>query len=275
MTRIAAPTITILIVLAVAAGCTRPQPVDVAATWNGGEITVDDLDGYLMTLPAWRRLPGEEVDPQTWLEDRTTDVFVRSVFSQDDVDVSAEPGYARALELGARAVLAGEFLRQRQANFRVTEAEARQFYEQHQDSWRQPERRAFLHIYIAAKGDESVRNVCDEATGLRESILSGASFEETARRHSDSANAATGGLVAPVTLAQLRPEIAAVVFSTPSGEVSQIVPSPTGCNLFKVAQVIPAIEPSFEHLSDRILQKIVSDRRSEWRSDKSSTTFIS
>ncbi len=185
------------------------------ATWKTGAITVEDLDGFLMQLPYGQRFPGENTDPDDWLEERTGDLFVRMVFSGDDVDFTDEPGFTRALDLGARAVLAREYLRRQQTSFQVSETEARAFYDRHAATWAQPERRAFMHIFIAADGadPDAIDKRCGEAAGLREAILAGASFEESARRHSDSANAATGGQVAPVSRDQLRPEIAAAVFS--------------------------------------------------------------
>ena len=73
----------------------------------------------------------------------------------------------------------------------------------------------------------------DAAVRLREQLSTGENFVALAAKVSIDASAPFGGLVGPVAIGDLRPEIRRVLESLPVGELSEVVPLPTGFGVLK------------------------------------------
>jgi hypothetical protein len=73
----------------------------------------------------------------------------------------------------------------------------------------------------------------DEAARVREQLLGGENFVALAVKVSIDASAPFGGLIGPVVIGDLRPEIRRVLDPLPVGELSEVVPLPTGFGVLK------------------------------------------
>ena len=80
----------------------------------------------------------------------------------------------------------------------------------------------------------------DEAERVRQQLLDGANILELAQRLSVDPSGRTGGLVGPVALGDLRPQLRDVLQRLRVGELSDVVPLPTGFAILKIAPGIEA-----------------------------------
>jgi hypothetical protein len=83
-----------------------------------------------------------------------------------------------------------------------------------------------------------VVSTADRAQAIADSIAGGASFEAMAREHSSDPSSAQGGLIGPIELSELRPELRDALRNLGPGAVASVLPLPTGFAL--VQRVIDA-----------------------------------
>src|SRR5688572_10981835 len=80
-----------------------------------------------------------------------------------------------------------------------------------------------------------VASTAESARALRDSVMRGAAFEELARSQSIDPSAARGGLIGPVALRELRPELRDAVAALAEGATSDVLPVPTGFAIVQLA----------------------------------------
>ncbi len=159
------------------------------------------------------------------------------------------------------------YLLRHNVQLEVTVEEAKAFFEAHKDEATLPERRSFRNLLLktdpatlAASG-QTAAEVCRRAEELRGQAMGGASFEELVIAHSESANAAAGGLVGMISRAQIRREVGDLLFALEPGETSTVLQNQAGCQIFQLVQSIPAQEPRFELQYEAIVRRLAEEKR--------------
>ncbi|MBZ0114287.1 MAG: peptidylprolyl isomerase [Thermoanaerobaculia bacterium] len=258
---------TVLALLAMVA-CSAPRPdPDLLASWNGGEIRVAELDTYLLSLPLGQRSPGPEQDPEEWLTTEVERLFERDALRSEG-ELAIGPAEEAAWQERSLNALRQAFMQRKDDQFDITLDEAREQWEANRAAFRVPETRLFRNLFLAfpeGAGEEKREAVCAQVEDLRRQVVQGASFTELIHRHSESANAALGGLIGPATREQLRGEAGELVFSLEPGIISSVLATPAGCQIFMIQQVRPAEEGRFELVAGRLVQQIAERRRGVWR----------
>ena len=252
---------------------TAPAPEvgpEVLATWENGEIRVEDLDAYLLSLPPGARFPGPEEEPQSWLDRQVRELFERQVLLADGdavAELEADPSFEEAWGQRSRTVLSRTWMEIHNEPFELTPADVKAVYDASPERWKSPERRTFRHLLrtFPADADEAARDaVCAEVEDLRRRIAGGASFEALTLRYSQASTAAAGGIVGAVSREQLRGDAGEMIFSLEAGSVSPVLRNRAGCQLFLVIQVIPAVDTSFELAQETLAGELIDQRRISW-----------
>ena len=118
----------------------------------------------------------------------------------------------------------------------ISHEDIQKYYKQHHDRFVKPEEVRVRQIVTRTK---------DEAEQLRKKILRGASFEETAKKHSLGPEAVKGGDLGYFPRGRMPPEIDEVCFKLWAGSrASKSIESPYGFHLFKLVDKRPARELS-------------------------------
>ncbi len=131
------------------------------------------------------------------------------------------------------------------------EAEIRQFFADHPDQLREPERVRVRHILLPLDPDDPGQSL-EHARALKARAEQEA-FAEVARRHSICASAPGGGDLGFIRREEVDPAFAAAAFSQVVGEVGGPVRTPYGYHLIKVtAHEIPA-PPNLGEVRSRII----------------------
>ncbi len=119
----------------------------------------------------------------------------------------------------------------------VSEAETRQYYQDHQADFERPERVKVYRIFLAAgSGAEERAKARAQLEALRGEIALGAEFGDLARAHSDGPDADEGGLVGWVMRGDLVEDLETVVFSLEPGQFSDLVETEFGVHLLKAEE---------------------------------------
>ena len=99
-------------------------------------------------------------------------------------------------------------------------------------------------------------------TKIRESIQNGESFEELAVKYSQGTGAAEGGDIGFVRKDSLFPEIDSVVSKMSVGDVSDIIESPMGYHIIKVAERRGG-KPPVKQILDDIIRRLRAEKVSK------------
>jgi peptidyl-prolyl cis-trans isomerase SurA len=178
----------------------------------------------------------------------------------------------------------------------VTDEEARKYYESHLNEFTTPPTVTLREILVAVAGDSKVMNVAaDEAAKAkaieirRRTTAGGENFEKLAAEISDSPSKANAGLIGPLSVNDLSPDLRKLVESMKAGDVSEPIRTTRGYQVLKLETITPTntlpLDKAREQISERVftdkrkaefqkyLQKLRSQAIIEWKNDDVKRAF--
>ncbi len=152
---------------------------------------------------------------------------------------------------------------------RMTDTEAREYYDQNMDEFTIPASATLREILVAlaagggrinAAAEESARTVA-ETTVAR--LRAGEDFATVAAEVSDSPSKANGGLIGPLLVSEYSEGIQELIAALEVGEVSDPVRTGQGYQLVMLAEQSDAEARPFEEVRENISNNVFNDRRTE------------
>jgi peptidyl-prolyl cis-trans isomerase SurA len=150
----------------------------------------------------------------------------------------------------------------------VTDDEARKYYESHLNEFTTPPTVTLREILVAVNGDAKVLNVAaDEAAqaraeAIRKRVTSGGeSFEKLAAEVSDSPSKANAGLIGPLSVNDISPDLRKLIEGMKQGDVSELVRAPRGYQILKLETITPTQTMSLEQAREQISERVFTDKR--------------
>jgi peptidyl-prolyl cis-trans isomerase SurA len=149
----------------------------------------------------------------------------------------------------------------------VGEDEARKFYEEHRSEFTSPQSITLREIFINVPGDGATINVgLDQearakADNVRQRALAGESFEKLAGEVSDAPSKANGGLIGPLSLADLSNDLQKLISPMKVGDVTQVLRAQKGYQILKLESSSAAETQSFEEAREKISDRVYNDKR--------------
>ena len=157
------------------------------------------------------------------------------------------------------------------ANMRLTEEEARQYYEKHPEFFMKPATMVLREIVVnvptrtdtlgqpatnVAEDDEAKEKI----TKARARVLAGEEFAKVAGEVSDAGSKANGGLVGTVVIDEMVPSLRETLSKLKQGDVSEPLRFPVGYRIYMVeSRTVAQVQP-FDEVRDAIAQKIYQGR---------------
>ena len=135
---------------------------------------------------------------------------------------------------------------------KISEAEMRAWYDAHRAELDKPEQVHALQIVVSS---------AEEAKSLLDQLRAGASFEELAKKHSESPDGKRGGDLGFFSRGTMPKIFDDTCFSLKVGVPSGVVASPYGFHLFKVVEKRRAVRRSFEEAKPEIARRLASEKR--------------
>jgi len=151
----------------------------------------------------------------------------------------------------------------------VSEEEARAYYDAHQNEFTTPPsvtlREILASVPSAAKGvnvaeDDAAK---DRAEKLRARILAGEGFDTIASAVSEAPSKANGGLIGPLSMNDLSPDLRKIIEGLKVGGVSEVVRTTRGYQIFKLESSTPAQTMPFDQAREKISDQVVTGKRQE------------
>lgn len=145
------------------------------------------------------------------------------------------------------------------ANIRVSDEDAKSFYDSHPEHFQQKEKVRASHILIKSEADTDPVSKDERRTKLeavKKRIENGEDFAALAREFSQCPSAEKGGDLGFFERGNMVKPFEDAAFSMKPGEVSDIVVTPFGFHLIKVTDRTEAGTVSFDESKDRISQHL-------------------
>lgn len=169
--------------------------------------------------------------------------------------------------------------RQIRSRIAVSPAEVTAYYEQHSKEFEVPAAVQGAVILIKPKESFDVNQAHELAQHLRQQILQGSDFYELAKRYSDGPNPKMGGRIGYLEKGKSLKEIDEALFSLKEGEISPVIKTSSGFNIFRIESVRPARAAELQEVKDRIqnhlFQEKTGARYKEWIARLKAGAYIS
>ncbi len=150
---------------------------------------------------------------------------------------------------------------------KVTDKEAKDFYEKHKDLYIEPEAIHARHILIQVSQNASKKEkeaALKKAQQIYEKLLKGEDFSTLAKKYSaDPGTRDKGGDLGFFTRGQMIKEFEDAAFALKVGEISPPVRTPLGYHIIKVEEKRPAKQKSYEEVKQQIKQELLQQRQEE------------
>ena len=205
------------------------------------------------------------------LEARVRDeVVLREVFAQEAEKrgIAATADYRNQMDLARQTILIRELFADYQKKNPVSEAEAKGEYDKFKSQATGTEYRA-RHILVEKE---------DEAKSLLKQLISGAKFDELAKKHStDKGSGANGGDLDFAKADSYVPEFGQALAALKKGETTAApVKSQFGYHIIKLEDTREAQFPPFEEVKPQVQQRLSQQKLQQYQEDlrkKAKTDF--
>jgi peptidyl-prolyl cis-trans isomerase SurA len=150
----------------------------------------------------------------------------------------------------------------------ITEAEAKAYFDAHHTEFMTPATMMLREILVSvpvAKGqlfsvgtDEAAKA---KAEALRARAMAGESFEKLVTEASESPSKANGGLIGPIGLTDLEPSLRTMFEPLKQGDVTTVIRTSSGYQVFKIDTLKPAAELPWEQAREDIGNKVAQTKQ--------------
>ena len=154
------------------------------------------------------------------------------------------------------------------AKIGVTTEEARKYYEAHLNEFTTPPTVTLREILILVPGDAKGLNVAaDEAAKakaetMRARVTTGReSFETVAAEVSESPSKANAGLIGPLSVTDISPDLRKLIEGMKPGDVSELIRTPRGYQILKLETISAAQTMTLDQAREQIGERVFTDKR--------------
>jgi peptidyl-prolyl cis-trans isomerase SurA len=149
----------------------------------------------------------------------------------------------------------------------VSDTDARRYYEAHAKEFTTPQSITLREIFVTVPGDGKTINVGldeearEKANQIRQRAVALESFEKLAAEVSDAPSRANAGLIGPLNLSELSPDLQKLVEGMKPGDISPVLRAQKGYQMLKLESSSAAETLPFEQARDQISEKVFADKR--------------
>jgi len=190
---------------------------------------------------------------------------LQSKIEASDADLAAYFAKNKArYNVPERRIVQYAFLDLEQLRLRtnIPQDEIQNYYQQHIDSYKIPDRAHVAHILFKTVGktDAEAEEIRKKAEDVLKKAKSGANFGDLAKQYSDDTTKDKGGDLDWIVRGQTVPEFEQAAFSLPIGSISDLVKTQYGFHIIKVIDRQNARTQTLEEVYPQILGALQEDK---------------
>lgn len=150
---------------------------------------------------------------------------------------------------------------------RVTPEEVRDYYETHKDADYAIPANVKYSVIVLNKGETEEEQAVklQEAQRIRQKLIDGADFAETAKESSEGSRASEGGQFPWMQPSEVRPELAKALTTLPASQISDIIETDKQLYIVRVDGRREAGYKSFSEVRDEIKKSLLAQERERLR----------
>jgi peptidyl-prolyl cis-trans isomerase SurA len=154
------------------------------------------------------------------------------------------------------------------AKIAVTDEEAKKYYDAHMNEFTTAPSVTLREIQVATPTDPKGINVGAEESAkarvddIRRRVTAGGEpFDRLASQLSDSPSKANGGLIGPLSVNDISPDLRRMIEKMKPGDVSEVVRNARGYQIFKLETMTATQTLSFDQAREQISERVFTDKR--------------
>ncbi|MEO8258502.1 MAG: peptidyl-prolyl cis-trans isomerase [Acidobacteriota bacterium] len=150
----------------------------------------------------------------------------------------------------------------------ISEDEARRYYDAHLPEFTTAAAVTLREILVAAPADNTADAAQDaaakaKADAIHSRAAAGDNYMKLAEDSSDAPSKANAGLIGPISLTDLSPDLRQIIEPMKNGEISPVIRTPRGYQIFKIETLSASQTTAFEQARESISDRIVTGKRKE------------
>jgi parvulin-like peptidyl-prolyl isomerase len=153
-----------------------------------------------------------------------------------------------------------------QGRISITEAEGQAYFEAHRAEFTTPATMMLREILIAVPVNKLGFNVGQDeaakakAEALHARLQAGENFEKAVADNSESPSKANGGLIGPISLSDIVPDLRKLLEPLKTGEITGVLRTQAGYQIYKVDTLSPAKELPWEQAREEIGTRVANSK---------------
>jgi peptidyl-prolyl cis-trans isomerase C len=242
------------------------QDSNVVARIGNRIITVADFNKILTYYDAEQRAMIEK-NPQakpTILWQTVQGMVIAGLAREKGFD--KRPEIKGQLEMITNNFLAFQYLQKEViSKIKVTEKEAKAYYEKNPDLFKSPEQIKARHILIQVPKeapDEEKKKLKEKALEVLKKVKAGEDFTKLAGEFSDDPGTKSkGGELGFFSKGSMVPAFEQAAFALKPGEVSELVETEFGFHVIKVDEKKEAVSEPFETIKEKVTKQVLREKQ--------------
>ena len=225
--------------------------MNILAKVNGMAITSSDIDKELAAMGP----NGQQYNTPEGREALLEQLINKKLFLADAAKnlYEYDAVFKAELQKIKEDLLANFAITKAVENVKVTDEEAKKFYDENKASLLSGETVSASHILVDSedKANEILKDIKENKI----------SFEDAAKKYSSCPSSQKGGSLGEFGRGQMVPEFDTAVFSMEVGEISNPVKTQFGYHLIKLDAKNEAKEIAFEEIKEQIKARLLNDKQ--------------
>jgi len=239
--------------LTVAMMATALTASDILVTVNGKNITKQDAETFVKSQSAKTNFAGLSEDQQNMITDRLVEkqLFIE-LADKEGIDKKAE--FKRNMEKIKEELLVNMWMKEQMDNTVVSDSEAKAFYDQNQDKFKQ---KATVHArHILVKEEKAAQAIIDEMKTLKGDVLK-EKFISLAKTKSTGPSGAKGGDLGNFSKGQMVPAFSKAVWGLEIGMITTTpVKTQFGYHVIYLEEKNDATATPYDKVKENILASL-------------------
>jgi hypothetical protein len=243
----------------------------VAAVFRDGQITIEDIQDVIDTLPDAKKFVPSDLTQVEWKTQIIQDLVARHYLANEAKQLSLNTTEAfinlmdqKINELSMKAMFQDEV----ESNLKVTDNEIKKFYQDHSTLFHMPALVTGRHIFFdltQAKTPEQKEKIRQHAEEVLKKAKVGENFSTLANTYSDSKVPDKSRLIGPFAINNtlINTTILTTLNSLEPGQVSNVTQTHFGYEILKLERKVPAWTITLPVAKKEIEQIIISQKKDE------------
>jgi peptidyl-prolyl cis-trans isomerase SurA len=150
----------------------------------------------------------------------------------------------------------------------VSDSEAKSYYDSHLNEFTTPQAVTLREILVSIPGDSRGVNVAAEETAqakaesIRARVTSGGEdFEKVVAAASDSPSKANGGLIGPLSVTDISPDLRKKIDGMKPGDVTELIRAARGYQILQLVSRTDIHTLPFDQAREQISERVFTDKR--------------